>query len=92
MKIKKGLQQTVTKFSQILGILSNNFKLSLVQKFSRIKVCNALALPSLVCGSKISILRKGDKKCLTSIGTKFSEEQVGTSFLMTRGMTKFWMS
>jgi hypothetical protein len=45
-----------------MGILNNTFKSALVQKFSRIKVCNTLAVPSLVCGSKIWILRKEDKK------------------------------
>jgi acetylglutamate synthase len=59
---KNDLRQKVTKFSQILGILSNTFKPTLVKKFSRIKVCNTLALPMLVYGSKIWILRKEDKK------------------------------
>jgi len=42
---EKDIQQKVQKFSQILGILNNTFKPTLVRKFSRIKVYNALALP-----------------------------------------------
>ena len=34
----------VTKFSQILGILNNNFQPTLFQKYSRIEVYNALAV------------------------------------------------
>jgi len=44
-KSEKNIQQKVDKFSQILGILNNTFKPTLVQKFSRTKVYNALALP-----------------------------------------------
>jgi len=36
-----------------MGILNNTFKPSLVQKFSSIKVYNALALPIILHGSKI---------------------------------------
>jgi len=41
----KGIQQNLAKFAQVLGILCSNFKLTLVQNFSRIKVFNALYLP-----------------------------------------------
>jgi hypothetical protein len=42
-----------------------------VQKSSRLKVYNALALPILVYGSEIWTLRQKDKKRLTSIEIKF---------------------
>jgi len=44
-KNEKDIQQKVEKFSQILGILNNTSKPTSVQKFSRIKVHNALAVP-----------------------------------------------
>jgi hypothetical protein len=47
-------QQKVTKFSQILGILNNIFKPTLVQKISRIKLCNAPSLLTLVSSSSSS--------------------------------------
>jgi hypothetical protein len=49
------IDSTKTKkvFFQILGTLNNDFKLSFVQKSSRIKVYNALALPVLYREAKI---------------------------------------
>ena len=55
------IQQKITKFSQILGILNNNFKQTLVQKFSRTKVYNELDLPILLYESEIWTLREKDK-------------------------------
>jgi hypothetical protein len=45
---EKDIQQKPAKFAEILGILNNTFKPTLVQKFSRMKVYNALALPILL--------------------------------------------
>jgi GR25 family glycosyltransferase involved in LPS biosynthesis len=50
---EKNIQQNLENFSQILGILNNTFKLTLVQKFSRIKVYNALVFLNLLYGSEI---------------------------------------
>jgi alanine-alpha-ketoisovalerate/valine-pyruvate aminotransferase len=44
----RDIQQRLSKFAQILRILNNTFKPSLVQKFSTIKVYNTLALPILL--------------------------------------------
>jgi hypothetical protein len=49
----KDIQQKIAKFTQILRILNNTFKPTLVQIFSRIKVYNALALPNLLYGREI---------------------------------------
>jgi hypothetical protein len=49
----KDIQQKGTKFAQILGILNNTFRPSSVQKSSRIKVYNALALSILLYGKEI---------------------------------------
>jgi hypothetical protein len=59
------IQHKLVTFVQVLGIRNNTFKPNLIQIFSRIKVCNALALHSLLCGSEIWTLRKKDKKRLT---------------------------
>jgi len=52
------IQQKLAKFAQILGILNNTLQPNLVQKFSGMKVNNALVLPILLYGSKIWTLRK----------------------------------
>jgi hypothetical protein len=57
-----GIRQKLAKFAQTLGILNDTFKPSLVQKFSSIKVYNALALPILLHESEIWTLRKKNKK------------------------------
>ena len=53
MKIKRMFNKNWPKFLQILGIINNVFQSTLVQKFSRIRLCNALAVPSLLLGSEI---------------------------------------
>ena len=45
MKMEKVFNKNQQNFAQILGIMNNTFKLTLVQKFSRIKVFNVLAVP-----------------------------------------------
>ena len=68
------------KFTQILGILNNNFRPSMFQKFSIIKVCNALAVPILLHGSKIwTHQRKGEKR-LRAIEMKIFRETGYTLF------------
>jgi hypothetical protein len=49
----KDIQQEVEEFAEILGLLNNTSKSSLVQKFSRLKVYFALAVPFLLYGSEI---------------------------------------
>jgi hypothetical protein len=57
MKMTRILKK-LAKFALTLGILNNSFKPTLVQIFSRIKLHNALALPTLLYGSEIWTLRK----------------------------------
>jgi len=52
------LSQKPAQFSQILGYLNNTLKPTLIQTFSRIKVYNALILPSPSYGSEILTLGK----------------------------------
>ena len=70
-------ERVVAKFAQILGIINNTFERNLVQKFSRIKEYNALAVPGLLCENEIWNLRKKDKKRLTSIEIKFFRSTEG---------------
>jgi len=86
---EKDIKQKITKFAPILGIVSNTFKLNLVQKFSRKRVYNAPAVPIHLYGSEIWTLRKKDKKSFTSTEIKFFRR---TPFLTTKGMKKFWKS
>jgi hypothetical protein len=49
-------------FSPILGIVNNTFKPRLIQKFSRMNVYNALAVPVHLYGNEIWALRRKNKK------------------------------
>ena len=56
----KDVEQKPAKYAEILGILNNTFKPNLVQKFSRIKACNALAAPIPLYGSENwTLIKKG---------------------------------
>ena len=61
---EKDVQQKVTKVAHILRILNNAFKPNLVHKSSRIKVCNALAVPFILYEREIWTLTKKDRKPL----------------------------
>jgi hypothetical protein len=41
----QNIQKTPTKFAQALEILNNAFEITLVQKYSKIEIHNALILP-----------------------------------------------
>ena len=78
----------LAKFAQMFGILNNTFKPTLVQKFSRIKVYNALALPIRLRGSEIWTVRQQHKKRLTSIETKFFRRKAGYIIFNTKVIKK----
>jgi hypothetical protein len=76
----------------MLGILNKTSKQTFVQKFSEIKVYNALTPPIVLYGTEIWTFRKKDMKRLTSMEIRFLEEHPGTLFLITKGIKKFWKS
>ena len=88
VKLKR-LSTNLAKFAQILGILNNNFKPTLVQKFSRIRVYNALDLPTNLYGSEIWTLEKFgplEKRIKKRHQPRlYFSEQPGTHFLITKG-------
>jgi len=68
--------KNIAKFAQILGILNNTFKPTLIQKFSRIKLYNELTLPILLYGNEIWNLKQKDKENLNSVEMKFFRRTV----------------
>jgi hypothetical protein len=57
---EKGTQQKLAKSAQILGILNNALKQTLVEKVQRIKVYNTLALPIILYGNEVWTLKEKD--------------------------------
>jgi hypothetical protein len=55
---EKDIHQKPAQFAQILGIINNTFKPTLVKKFSKIKIYTIRAFPFLLYGSEIWTLRK----------------------------------
>ena len=72
-----------------LEFLNFTFKPSLVQKFSGIKLYNALAFPILLFGREIWTLRK---KRLTPIKKKFFRRTATYTIFDTKIMKKFCKS
>ena len=81
---EKDIQQKLSKFAQILGIQNSTFKPTLIQKFSGIKIYNALNLPILLYGSEIWTFRKKNKDDWHELRWKFWDKQLGTPFLTTK--------
>jgi hypothetical protein len=70
---EKDASQKVAKCAQVLGILNNILKPNLVQKFSRIKVRNAVAVRIFLYGSENWSLRmKKYKKQQASLQKNFT--------------------
>jgi len=78
---EKGIQQKLAKLSQVLGNLNNTFKAKLVVEFSRIKVCNVLPLPILVCESEFWTPRR--KRIIKKRFTSFEMKYFRALFLNT---------
>jgi len=68
------------KFGQMLGTSNNTFKPTLVQKFPRIKVYITLAVPSLLYGNEIWVLKRKPKRLLASIEINFFRTASYTPF------------
>jgi hypothetical protein len=68
---KKDLQEKIIKFQKIVGILNNIFKPKEVQKATRLRVYNTLAISAIMNGSETWTLRKQDKHRLTTSEMKF---------------------
>jgi hypothetical protein len=84
---EKDIQQKLATVLQILGILINTFKPTLVQKCSRIRVYNALA-PPLLYGSEIWTIKRGKQTIYINQDEFFRR----TLLLTIKGMKKFWKS
>ena len=81
----KNNQQKLAKFAEILGILKNNFKPTLVQKISRKKCIIHWLSPFFYMEAKFGPLEKRRKNNWHQLRLNFSE-QPGTSFLTTKEM------
>jgi hypothetical protein len=71
---EKGIHNKIAKFLKITGIISNTFKPNKVQKGTRIKLYNTLALPILLYGSETWTVKSKDKSRLTAAEMKFKRK------------------
>ncbi|KAJ4434293.1 hypothetical protein ANN_22845 [Periplaneta americana] len=78
---EKDVNKKITKFTQILGIINNALKAKLVQKSTRIKIYNTLALPFLLYGSEIWSLKKKDMNRIKAMEMKFLRRTAGYTLL-----------
>lgn len=75
------VSRKINKFLQILGLLNHTLKPSLVQKHSRIKLYKTLALPTLLYGSEIWVLKQRDISRLRAAEMKYLRRTAGYTLL-----------
>jgi hypothetical protein len=68
---EKNITSKLSKFFQITGIINQVLKPCEVQKQTRLKIYNTLALPTLLYGSETWTLREQDKSRITAAEMKF---------------------
>jgi hypothetical protein len=91
MKIYREYSKKSRKFSDMLGIVNNSFKPTVVQKFSRLKVYYTLAFLVLLYGCDIRTLIKRMEK-LTSIDMTVFRRTTGYILCNHKRMKIFWKS
>jgi hypothetical protein len=52
------IHSEINKFLQILGLLNNTMKPSLVQRSTKLKLYKTLARPTVLCGSEIWTIKQ----------------------------------
>jgi hypothetical protein len=82
---EKDTDNKITTFLKITGLINNTFKPNKVQKNTRIKLYNTLALPVLLYGSENWIVKSKDKSRLTAAGMRFTWNTGG----ITKPMKKY---
>jgi hypothetical protein len=68
---EKDIHSKITKFLQILGLLNNTLKPSLVQRGTRLKLYKTLALPTLLYGIEIWTIKQCNKNRLRTAEMKY---------------------
>jgi hypothetical protein len=75
------MQDKITKFLKILGLLNNVLKPNQIHKTTRLKVYNTLAVPTLIYGSGMWTLIKQDKTRLTTSEMKCLRKTAGYTLM-----------
>jgi hypothetical protein len=78
---ERDVKNKISKFPQVTGTINNVLKPNQVQKSSRMKIYNTLAIPTLIYGSKIWTLTQEDKSQLKASEMKFLRRTVGYTLL-----------
>jgi hypothetical protein len=68
---EKDIDVNISKFLKITGLINTIFKLSKVQKQTRIQIYNTLALPTLLYGSENCAMKANDKTRITAVEMRF---------------------
>jgi hypothetical protein len=78
---ERDVKNKISKFLQVTGIINNVSKPNQVQKSSRMKIYNTLAIPTLIYGSEIWTLTQEDKSRLKASEMKFLRRTAGYTLL-----------
>jgi hypothetical protein len=80
-KGERDVKNKISKFLQVTGTINNVLKPNKVQKSSRMKIYNTLAIPTLIYGSEIRTLTQEDKSRLKASEIKFLRRTAGYALL-----------
>jgi hypothetical protein len=86
---EKDIHSKITKSLQILGLLNNALKPNLVQRSTRLKLYETLALPTLLYGSEIWTIKQCDKNRLRTAEMTYLRRTAGYTLLTTKETKKF---
>jgi hypothetical protein len=78
---ERDVKNKISKFLQVTGTINNVLKPNQVQKSSRMKIYNTLAIPALIYGSEIWTLTQQDKSRLKASEMKFLRRTAGYTLL-----------
>jgi hypothetical protein len=78
---KNDIKNKISKFLQVTTTIKNVLKPNQVQKSSRMKIYNTLAIPALIYGREIWTLTQQDKSRLKASEMKFLRRTAGYTLL-----------
>jgi hypothetical protein len=78
---ERDVKNNISKFLQVTGTINNVLKPNQVQKSSRMKIYNTLAIPTLIYGSEIWTLTQQNKSRLKASEMKFLRRTAGHTLL-----------
>jgi len=82
------IDNKLTNYLKITGIINNMFRPQKTLKKTRIKLCNTLALPAVLHSSENWIIKARDARRITEAHTKYIRKVVGFTWMFYKTNTE----